>query len=665
MAKKPKTRKLPNMQIRSAFVPSTVNEEDRTVEVTFGTETPTRMYNWDIGSYIETMSFEDGHVRWDRLNGGAPVLDNHNSYGGTKGVLGIVEKAWSEDGQGKALLRFDSESDGAEAFRKVKEGLLSGVSFGYRVYKYEKTEGEEGELPKMRAIDWEGFEISLAPIQADAESKVRNNSEEFGEVEIIDLSLQSNRAINGENEKTNSEPMDEAEKKRLADLEAANKRTLEAAEKAERAKKIEDAAKAERSRISLITDLCRKFEVKDDTLRGFIDNGTSIDNARAEIMDSWEANDPNEGQRSGADVSVKAGADETDKYRAAAEESIHMRTTPNTKDEHGGSDFRGMKLVDLAKDTIVRNGGSVRGMSDREVFKEAINGQRSGSMSTSDFPLILGNAINRSLNKSYSETERTFTDWASQGVAKDFRAMNPMAISGVVESFKEVKEGAEYEHATMTEGTETYQVAKYGQIIPLTWEAMINDDLGAFKRVPQAIANKAAQKQSDIVYAILTGNPTMGDGTALFDAAHGNLGTDGDISDTTLREMKKLFRNQTSLSGDFINVSPKYLICGAEMEHLALKFMNSNFSPTTVGDQNIYQGLMKVIVDGRISNEDWFAAASPSQIDTVEYSFLEGEGELFTEQKQGFEVDGLQIKARMVFGAKALDHRGLFKNPNA
>lgn len=665
MAKKKKTytRQIPEMHLRSAFVPSTLNEEDRTVEVTFGTETPTRMYNWDIGNYIETMSFDDGHVRWDRLNGGAPVLDNHNSYGGTKSVLGIVEKAWAEGNEGKALLRFDSEGDGAEAFRKVKDGILSGVSFGYRVYKYEKTEGEEGELPKLRAIDWEGFEISLAPIQADSGAKVRNSKEELADVEIIDLSLQSNRT-DTEPKQTKTPDMDEAEKKRLAELEAENKRKLEAAKKEDEKKSLREAAKAERSRITSIFDLCRKFNVKDETRDSFIENGTEISAVREQIMDNWTAEDPNEGTRSGA-ATVTTGADETDKYRDAATESIGMRVDPTIKDEKGGSDFRGMNLADLAKDVVERQGVSTKGLSKRELFKLAVNGQvGERSLSTSDFPIILGNAINRSLTKAYSETERTFQEWASRGTAKDFREMNRVSISGMVESFDEVKEGAEYTHAKMTDGKETYSVAKYGKIIPLTWEAMINDDLNAFGRLPKAIANKAAQKQSDIVYAILTGNPTMGDGTALFDAAHGNLGTNGDISDTTLREMKKLFRQQTSASGDFINVSPKYLIVGAEMEHLALKFMNSNFSPTTVGDQNIYQGLMKVIVEGRITNEDWFAAASPSQIDTVEYSFLEGEPELFTEQEIGFNVDGIQTKARMVFGAKALDHRGLFKNPN-
>ena len=65
------TRVIPNqIQGRAMVQPSTLNEENRTVEVIFGTDTPVRMYNWDIGEFMEIMSFEDGHVRWNRFDNG-------------------------------------------------------------------------------------------------------------------------------------------------------------------------------------------------------------------------------------------------------------------------------------------------------------------------------------------------------------------------------------------------------------------------------------------------------------------------------------------------------------------------------------------------------------------------------------------------------------------
>jgi hypothetical protein len=52
-------------------------------------------------------------------------------------------------------------------------------------------------------------------------------------------------------------------------------------------------------------------------------------------------------------------------------------------------------------------------------------------------------------------------------------------------------------------------------------------------------------------------------------------------------------------------------------------------------------------------------------IDTFEYAYLEGEPGVFTETREGFEVDGMEIKARLVFGAAWIDYRGAYKNPGA
>ena len=57
--------------------------------------------------------------------------------------------------------------------------------------------------------------------------------------------------------------------------------------------------------------------------------------------------------------------------------------------------------------------------------------------------------------------------------------------------------------------------------------------------------------------------------------------------------------------------------------------------------------------------------ADPAQIDTLEYCYLEGQQGVYIETKQGFEVDGVEIKARMDFGAAAIDYRGLQKNAGA
>jgi hypothetical protein len=61
----------------------------------------------------------------------------------------------------------------------------------------------------------------------------------------------------------------------------------------------------------------------------------------------------------------------------------------------------------------------------------------------------------------------------------------------------------------------------------------------------------------------------------------------------------------------------------------------------------------------------WFLAGSPDQIDILEYGSLEGEEGPIVESRVGFDIDGLEVKCRHDFAAKAIDWRGLYKNPGA
>ena len=197
---------------------------------------------------------------------------------------------------------------------------------------------------------------------------------------------------------------------------------------------------------------------------------------------------------------------------------------------------------------------------------------------------------------------------------------------------------------------------------------IVNDDLGAFSRIPKSIATQAKLLQNELVYGILSANAAMNDTVALFHASHGNLaGSGAAISVATLQAARQAMRTQKGLDGKtFLNLVPKYLVCGPANELTAYQYTSNQFVPAKNSDMNpVYNSQLQVIIDPRITGNEWYLMADPGQIDTVEYSFLDGESELFTEQRVGFDVDGLQVKARMVFGTKAIDWRGMYKNPGA
>lgn len=654
--------------IRANFDPSTIDDKNRTVEVVFVTETPVRRMGWD-GWFMEILSTDKDHVRMERLNAGAPLLDNHDRYSGVRSgaQLGVIEKAWLTGKEGRATLRYSKRAGVEDVWNDVKDGILKGISVGYRVYEYLITE-KEGSLPEYRAVDWEGFEISHAPVPADYKSSVRSDGQEE---QLNDVLIRSASGLD-DKPQIQTRKMDENENKPGADNKPAAGAnaaadTTRAAENVNAENIRKEAVTAERKRSADILSATRAAKLEDSFAEKLISDGTSIDAARALIIEEFAKKDTAKGA-TGAQAAVRAGADETDKRRSGMMEALDFRANFSKEgaEKVRTSEYRGMDLLRLAAECIEVAGGKTRGLSNSEVAKLALNlSDRSAGMhSTSDFPIILGNTVNRRLLAEYALAPRTFTGWTRRETATDFKDMTRARL-GEFDSLDEVKEGSEYKAGTLGEGKETYKVLKYGKKIAITWETLVNDDLSAFNRLPKKIADTASRKQSDIIYGILSANAALSDAVALFHATHGNLGTAGAIAIASLAEARMLMRKQKGLNAkDFLNLTPSFLVVGPNYESLALQYTSSEYLPNTQSQVNPYKNL-SVVVEPRITGNEWYIMANPNSVDTIEYAFLEGEGELYTESRQGFDVDGVEIKARMVFGAKAIDYRGMVKNAGA
>lgn len=651
---------------------STFNRDNRTIEVTFATETPVRTYDWEVGSFKEILSCDPAHVDLTRMKSKAPVLDNHMKYGEVrKLVVGVVEDAWIAEGVCRARLRFSKSKDDEELMDKVADGIITGISAGYDVYAYELTRSTlEGELPTYKAVNWQPTEISFVPVQADVNSRVRSEDSTGHEATIKDTTpaapvenTDSNPNENNTNNNTN----------KMAEEVTTPPATPPAAPAPVAPEGLDQARSAaraeERQRIEVIRSVTRSLKLPDtfaDTLIN--DDKVDVNVARERALAEWEKENP-------LNANPQRVQPETDseKTRSAMSNALLLRVNPSAAKVMGednvraASEFKGMTLLRMAEESLIRSNVRTHGMSQREIAKAALGEKTRGLHHTTDFPLLLGDTIQRTLLAMYMQQPRTFQSWARRATIADFRSVTRVALTGIFGSLDEVKEGQEYKYGTMSEHGVSYRLAKFGKIIGITWEAIINDDLSAFNRIPQAFAAKAAIKQSDIVYSILIDNPTMYDGKALFHVDHGNYVSTGTaLSPTSLNVAFQKFRTQKDEVGDFINVSPKFLIVGPQNEFTAIQMTSTNYTPNKQSDISIaaVTGLI-TIVDPRITDYSWYLAASPEAVDTVEYAFLDGEEELFMDQREGFNIDGIEVKARMVFAAKAIDWRGLFRNNGA
>lgn len=167
---------LPPSRREAVVRAASFDEPSNSVEVVWTTGAKVRRYSWrDDGYYDEELIVEDGAIRLDRLNNGAPFLDTHDDWQ-LSSVIGVVVpgSASIRNGQGLARVRLSVAEGHRDIVANIKADIIKNISVGYRIHKVEKTETDDGSVPVWRIVDWEPLEISAVPVPADAGSFIRS-----------------------------------------------------------------------------------------------------------------------------------------------------------------------------------------------------------------------------------------------------------------------------------------------------------------------------------------------------------------------------------------------------------------------------------------------------------------------------------------------------------
>jgi phage major head subunit gpT-like protein len=359
---------------------------------------------------------------------------------------------------------------------------------------------------------------------------------------------------------------------------------------------------------------------------------------------------------------------DTPEYRSAVENAIALRANPSLQlsdaERTAARDFRGMTLLEMARFHLEQAGVNTRGMDRLTLAGEALGLSRAGQLTTSDFANILSTAANRSLRRGYDAAPQTFRPFITTSTIADFKPVSIVGL-GDAPALLLVQENGEFKYGSLADIGDTYRLATYGRIIAITRQVIVNDDMRVLNRIPAAFGAQASQLESDMVYAQLTSNPTMYDSVALFHSSHGNLAGSGTaIDEAGLKAAKAAMRKQTSAEGTVLNLMPRFLIVGPDKEVEAQKMLTA-VTPNATSGVNVFSNSLELIVEARLTGNQWYLAADPALIDTIDLASLEGQEGVYTETRVGFEVDGVETKARVDRVAKALDWRGLYKNPGA
>lgn len=653
-----------------------IDDKQRRVHISFSSEKPVERF---FGQ--EILCHDKDSVQLDRIQEIGVALFNHNR----DFVIGVPEGITLNETERRchAEIRFDDDEDGEKIFRKVKNGILRGVSVGYTVEEWEEVKAgavsTNGRFkgPACIATKWTPFEISIVSVPADSDVGVNREIEAAKQRKLKNTDNKNTK--NNERENTMLKDLcrslgldyEGLKEKSFTDEEIRSmcdkveqKRSKEKVENAKidegkREAELKEIREAEIQRSSEIVSLCRDFEVDS---ADYIKEGKSVEEVRSIILNKIKTE---RAAIAAGNVQIKGEA-EQDKIRAAAVDGLLLRGSMIAEKDanESANEFRGMSMRDLAIDCLEREGVSkAHRLSDEELFKRAVTPD-------SQFTAIVDNTVKKSMATAYKAAEPTFDKWCGIGSNPDFKEAKNYQLSEAGELLP-LSQNGEIKFDEMKDNGVGKKVLTYARGFGFTRQALINDDLGILTKVPAAYVRAALRGRNKLVYKVLAGNDNIYDGKKLFHADHNNLGTAGALSVTTVAEATKLMRKQKNLRGkETLNIKPEFLIVPAALEAKAGQLLVSTADPAgnNSGVANIYRNAFTLIVDAELddySETAYYFAANPADIDTIEVTYLNGNQQPILESQVGFDYVGIKWRILDDFGVTALDYRGLAKNAGA
>lgn len=625
-------------------------------------DTPLPRYDWSQDQLVnESLGMGADEIDLSRADAGlVAILANHSRYSsGTDTPLGSVgraERMWVEGGRLMADVVI-SRRDSLSGLRQdIQDGIIVNVSIGAQILERVLVKATPGEVPEYRITRWEPHEISLVDVAQDINVGVNRSATPTPEstsptqLQYRWVDIPAGAAGNSL-ERTMPEP--------VVTQPAATPTPAPATQPT-----IERAAPP----VKLIREAVAVAGFGADVALDMIECGLTIETAREELFRkmSEKSGERTAPTRSGGGNYIETVQDETDVRRELMTGAILHRMDPQAKLEEGASEFRHMSLSRMAEESLIARNIRTRGLPPREIVERAMH-------ASSDFPLILANVANKRLRSAYEAAPTTYQIWARRAMnAPDFKTISVLQL-GAAPDLVEVKENGEVTYGTIGEGREQYAVVSYARGLAFSRVMIVNDDLRAFDRIITAFSSAARRKENRLVYMQLTANAAMADGTALFHADHGNLASSGGaIGATTLAAGRTAMRLQKGMAGEELNITPTYLIVPATQEQLAYQFTSTQYVPAKSTDTNEFRSggrtALEPVVEPYLDSASatvWYLAGNGVSTDTVEYCYLDGSEGVFIDSEIGFDTEGIKIKARLDFGAKAVDHRALYKNPGA
>ncbi len=203
------------------------------------------------------------------------------------------------------------------------------------------------------------------------------------------------------------------------------------------------------------------------------------------------------------------------------------------------------------------------------------------ALTTSDFPNLFGQIIDRQLLANYQEAPASYTAFCRESTVRDFRTVHRYVINGSEATLAEVPQMTEYPTAKITDGIYSYAVLKYGRRLPFSWETMVNDDLDALKDIPARFGKAARRTEEKFATQLFA--DANGPHASFYTAgnknqvkiANGAATNNPALSIAALQDAFTVLGNMVDSEGEPITLDGVVLVVPPALEVVAQNIMNA------------------------------------------------------------------------------------------
>jgi ATP-dependent protease ClpP protease subunit len=420
---------------------------------------------------------------------------------------------------------------------------------------------------------------------------------------------------------------------------------------------------AERQRITMIRSSAAPFmssgRLTEADIQSLVDGGVSHESAAAQMMATMAAREPLQTRSQPATIT----RDEGETRRIAMEGSIVARLTRAQPNDNARR-YMDFSLVEMAAEITgarrVPGGFAAR----EELFRMAAH-------STSDFPILMENALNRSLAARYAQAQPVYRQLARQRSYMDFRD-HVTVRAGDFPTLKPVNpDNGEIQGGTFSEAKEKTAVQPHAIQFNLARALLVNDTLDSLSQVLADQGAAVARFEEATFFAMALGGagadgPTMLETTRqMFNVADGSkASTAAAITVASVSIGRAAIQKRKSLDNSNLGLSPSILLVGPDKLTEAEQFVATVTANTTAA-VNPFSGRLMAISTPQISGNAWYLFTDLSQAANFEWGLLDGYTAPRLRTENPFGTQGMSLSLEHDFGCGAIDWRAGYKNAGA